>query len=331
MENPSQYSCTCCNTTYNRKANYARHLKTKSHMLKRDDVFVCETCGKRFLRQHFYDKHVLKHETLCNISPTDDSNDQIVDTKMNNTFKSEKDIELLKLTYELQFQKIRYDLQKERYEKELYKQKAEIYGDDRKFHKDVIKTTIKTTNIAVSGLAHARKYYADAPELVKMSSDELGKHDQLIENLLLHASKKTVHEYLGDFLIKFYKKEATPKIQSLWSTDSSRLTFIIKQILQDKSDWRYDKKGMKVRNIIIDPLLESIKIILSDHISNIDYRLKPVDEQNMCDSDYEELSNNKRDELVHEQILSMQIISDIKNKKMAKLIIKYISPCLALT
>ena len=70
---------------------------------------------------------------------------------------------------------------------------------------------------------------------------------------------------MGDFIIKVYKKEK-PSEQSIWNTDSSRLTYIIKDLINKKSSkWKIDKKGIKTKKFLIKPLLKHIKIILDDN------------------------------------------------------------------
>lgn len=76
--------------------------------------------------------------------------------------------------------------------------------------------------------------------------------------IILSYKKKTLVKLISDYIIKLYKKD-NPKIQSLWSTDVSRLTYLIsKQKNQKETVWIYDKKGIKVKEIIIEPILSYI-------------------------------------------------------------------------
>ena len=89
----------------------------------------------------------------------------------------------------------------------------------------------------------------------------------LIKILLHYYDKKDLHAYLGDFLIGHYKKN-NPKNQSLWNSDTVRLTYIFKQWIDSKkkSNWTVDKGGIEVKKIIIYPLLKYIKKVLMTYI-----------------------------------------------------------------
>jgi len=87
---------------------------------------------------------------------------------------------------------------------------------------------------------------------------------------MLSAQKhKTVGKYLGDFIVKLYKKD-DPKAQSIWNTDDNRLTYIIRELLHNNSsNWVVDKKGLKTKEYLINPLLSHIKELLISYQNNL--------------------------------------------------------------
>ena len=68
-------------------------------------------------------------------------------------------------------------------------------------------------------------------------------------------------------LLKHYKKN-DPSEQSIWNSDTSRLTFLIKDIVGDKSEWVTDKKGVKLIKYVIKPVLELIIYLSKEYIQN---------------------------------------------------------------
>ena len=80
------------------------------------------------------------------------------------------------------------------------------------------------------------------------------------EIIIFHYKKDTLVKVLGELITSEYKKN-DPKKQSIWSSDISRLTFIVKDIIgkTKKSKWITDKKGMHVTQTIINPIMEIIK------------------------------------------------------------------------
>lgn len=343
-----QFSCDICNCSYTTRGNYNTHLKSKKHQKLTSNLFKCESCEKKFHTKYNYDRHFQK------IHNTHVEDDNITDNKKTSLVKYEKDLDLLKMVYELKHETelLKKDLVIKDYEKEMYRREKEIHEKDKVFAQDIAKTVVKTTDTAVNGLTYAKKHYTKAPELKKLDKYELGSNDELVESLLFYSRKGTLPAYIGDFIIKFYKKD-DPNNQSLWSTDLARLTFIVRQILKDKADWKYDKKGIKVCNIIISPLLDNIKSILKQYNDDINEKItnKPIippfesdeifdsqEEYNNAKKAYEknyvnekELDNNQKMQLVDDQQVIVQIITDIDNKTLAKRIIGYISPHLSLT
>jgi hypothetical protein len=65
---------------------------------------------------------------------------------------------------------------------------------------------------------------------------------------------------LGELITNEYKK-ADPNKQSIWSSDISRLTFIVRDIIgkTKKSKWITDKKGLHITQTIINPMMSIIK------------------------------------------------------------------------
>ena len=381
MEENVKYKCEKCNTSYSAISNYKQHLTTQKHKKKSGEILECSICGKVFQRKFNYDRHLLnvhegdklnndndddtitdKSSKSSNLSEpsTDIGKPTINIDKLSTTenpkvmTKYDKDLDMLNVLYKLEIANYKNKLlkqeliiQKERYEKKIYKQKSEIHEKDKIFAQDIAKTTAKTTETAVNGLTYAKEHYSNAPELKKLdldSCDELCENDRLIERLLFYSDKGKIADYLGDFIIKFYKKN-DPNDQSLWTTDLSRLTFIVRQILKKKADWKYDKKGIKVCKIIINPLLENIKSILKKYINDIDDEITGKNKDHFSEDedgyesegDYErhknppELDNNDKLKLVNSQKTAVQIITDIDNKSLAKNIVKYISPHLSIT
>ena len=363
-----KYKCDTCNTTYKTKAHYAQHLKTLKHNKNILKSFLCKKCNKMYTSQYTYDRHVSQTHTNDQGSNLDLDDDRIIDKQLVHRqdrvqdtvmSKYDKDLEMLKTVFELKhknvIQKYEKDLMVkdfekkllvEKYEKKICQQKVESLEKtivdlkkDKVFNQGVIKT-------AVNGLTYARKYYTTAPELKQLDNyDDLNPgndEDELIELLLFYSRQGKLEVYLGDFLVKIYKK-IDPNDQSLWSTDMSRLTFIVRQLLKKKLDWRYDKKGIKVSNTIINPLLDNIKTILkkySDHINDVINGKKTVNLQDSeevyeSEGEYErdtkELDNNEKMKLVDNQQVAVQIITTIDNKTLVKNIVKYISSHLSLT
>lgn len=170
----------------------------------------------------------------------------------------------------------------------------------------------------ISVRTYIQQNYPDAPMIEEPTSyAKLNYENQeLIDTLIYKYKHKCLHEYLGDFLVEYYKKD-DPSTQSIWSSDISRLTYLIKEALVDKkSIWNHDYKGVKTKKYIVEPLLQYVKKYIASYW-----------EKNL------NKSTNKKKEVDVDALAKRQadynityaIESDIDNGIMANDIIKYIA------
>jgi hypothetical protein len=165
-----------------------------------------------------------------------------------------------------------------------------------------------TYNISIKN--YIQQNYPDAPPLESFNDyDKLEyDNDDFIDTLVYNFNNNYLHKYLGDFIIKYYKKD-DPTQQSMWSSDTSRLTYIIKELLSNKkSIWNHDYKGVKTKNYIINPLLKYIKNYINEYwIKNLDnFKTLNIDDINKFHSIYQNLYKIKK--MIDNDILGMDII-----------------------
>ena len=109
--------------------------------------------------------------------------------------------------------------------------------------------------------------YKNAPPLKPLDdySTLMKDDEETLESLLVWQGKGKLNRLIGNKLISVYKK-TDPKQQSIWNSDTSRMSYAIMNPHMVPSDWTIDKKGIKTGNIIIDPFLEHIKNIVARHL-----------------------------------------------------------------
>ena len=131
----------------------------------------------------------------------------------------------------------------------------------------IIKTSVST-------MAYVLKNYKEAP-LLEPLKDYSALHfeqnnTEFVDNLIYEHNHNKLHIYIGDFIIKTYKKE-NPSQQSIWNSDTSRLTYLVREIITNNNvDWKVDKKGIKTTEFIINPILKYINDQVTDYIQTFD-------------------------------------------------------------
>lgn len=248
------FKCTICNYRTDDKSNINRHYKTKKHIEnttnKKDDEnlsFICNECGKEYMYASGLSKHLKSGRCGTDVI-------KHLEEEYNKKLKA-KELEI-----ENQY------LKRENTELKQFLQ-----------NKDSGSTTY---NISIKNFI--QQYYPDAPALEPIENYNLLEHKEsteLMDTLIHKQTNGQLSEYLGDFLVKCYKKE-DPTQQSIWNSDTARLTYIIKDLLaSNDSCWNQDFKGVKTTNFIIKPLLQYLNTYVKDHIikeSNIFASLKGV-------------------------------------------------------
>ena len=174
----------------------------------------------------------------------------------------------------------------------------------------VIKTSVST-------MAYVIKNFKEAPALESIKDYSAIHFEQnntaFVENLIYEQNHNKLHIYIGDFIIKTYKKE-DPSKQSIWNSDTSRLTYLIREIISNnKVDWKIDKKGIKTKNFIIEPILEYIDNQIRDFIENFDM-------------DYTLDSAKSAERKMMQLKISTDILKNIEDKLLSEEILKYVAP-----
>ena len=89
--------------------------------------------------------------------------------------------------------------------------------------------------------------------------------DEYIAERLLHIyDSKAFANYITNIVVKAYKKD-DPAEQTFWASDVSRLIYIVRSTIDKKDEWVYVKKGVIIKESIIDPLLDEVYNIITKY------------------------------------------------------------------
>jgi hypothetical protein len=170
-----------------------------------------------------------------------------------------------------------------------------------------------TYNISIK--KYVQDNFSDAPALegikdyAKLTYDE----DDFVTTIINNYNNGVLHKYFGDFIVLYYVRD-NPSEQSIWNSDVSRLTYLIKELLaNNESIWNQDPKGTKIKSYVINPLLKYIKNYLTKYwMDNID-----------C---FKSMEIRSLVELQENFISIHKVKKDIDSGLIADNIVKYIAP-----
>jgi hypothetical protein len=301
----SKFNCIICNYATNEKSNLNRHLKSNKHLTK-----VIDTSNTK--------NKIINQNTSS--TPTHTNAHQIT-SKMSNVIRNNLTCKNCDICFSRISSLVRH--QKNcTYNNEvvLLKNKLEQAEKENKFiaeenayHKQMLNEAGGLVKKSVSTLSYVMHNYGSAPTIEMLDVDDLEDLEQnnkkLVEDVISAHKHKTLDKYLGDSITTLYKKE-NPKDQSVWSTDTSRLTYLIKELMvNNSSNWVIDKRGAKTKEYLIDPLLKHIKVLV------IDYQETMSIGKTMCEMEYHAETNK--------QII--KLIVDIDDEVVGNNLLKYIS------
>lgn len=86
--------------------------------------------------------------------------------------------------------------------------------------------------------------------------------------LLNHFVDGSLVTFLGDLLVADYNR-TDPKEQSVWSTDTTRLTYLIRIVTENGTIWTTDKTGIHVKNTIIKPFVKMLKVEVEGYYAEV--------------------------------------------------------------
>lgn len=325
INNIMKFACSTCNYSTNDKSNFNKHLRVshntvipnnhKTNILnKQENSFQCEKCQQIFTNRHNLSRHRLHR---CNITHENTATENIN-----------------KLTERVT------NLENER---DMYKSMNQQLLVQNENMSNLLMDYVKSTNTVncnnnnnkitynISVKNYLQQTYPNAPVLGTINdysklmyddydSDNINSEnsnnnydDNFIDTLVFNYNNSHLNKYLGDFIIQSYKKD-NPSTQSIWSSDISRLTYIIKELLSNnESIWNHDYKGVKIKIYVIDPLLKYIKKHIDEYwIKNIDnFKTVNIEQLNKFNKTYSTI---------------YQIKKDIDGDILGNNIVKYITP-----
>jgi len=157
--------------------------------------------------------------------------------------------------------------------------------------RQLIASSTKGSNGSVTSTLY--EHYQNNPPLKEIEYMKLNSlikpKSKLVDEMISCYKHNTLHEFLSRFILNIYKKKNYAE-QSLFASDTSRLSYMIKETIYDNvSEWVPDKKGVKTKKLIIQPLTNHVidllefcerRLVLkiSDDISNTESLMRKKDD-----------------------------------------------------
>jgi len=209
-----KYNCSQCKYATDDKSNFNKHIKSTSHTplpssvnIGKHTSFVCQACNKVYSSKQSLSRHRLHYCTV--IQNQDNSNYQYTMTQESGVSG------LLNENNELKEQVS--DLSNQ------VKVLIQMMSENKMVPiNNTTNNTNNTTNYNLSVKNYIQKKYPNAPALKGVTdySQLLYKNYTLMDTLVYNYENNNLHKYIGNFIIKCYKKD-NPAEQSMCQTTCS--------------------------------------------------------------------------------------------------------------
>jgi hypothetical protein len=128
-----------------------------------------------------------------------------------------------------------------------------------------VSETMNTVNFIINNLTSAPPIDKNMDYKRIIYDNNTKDKIEVIDEIVHHYRHKTLVKYIGDIIVKCYKKE-DPNEQSIWNSDIARKNYLLREIINKNVEWITDKKGIKTKEIIIDPIIKIIENLIRDFL-----------------------------------------------------------------
>ena len=330
-----RFKCDFCENTFSRDYNKKRHIQ-KYHITN-----MRPNGNQNFLIEKKNKKKRISVTSSTNFPPT---STDFFDEKKNEMSQGSIFCTVCKKRYSRsdslkrhmerchvnEFNNLKEIVKLEKYKTRLKYKDKELHNYKREvsYYKKLLDMAEGITNRAMSSTSHIVRNHDSAPPLEKLRMKNLDHilkiegfpknvtENNFIDKVIASYNSGIIGQFLGDLIINTYKKQ-DPSQQSIWATDASRQTYLIKKSgSDDSSRWIVDKKGNKTIKYIIDPIIKKIEKLTDD------YHLKHVPDLSDPNVD---IRNLDQDHIIFVNELCGRFKKDMNDKKIHREVLKYIS------
>jgi hypothetical protein len=315
-----EYVCDCCDYHTPLKQNFKRHNTGPRHFKKVKECkkYACQYCGIVFDTR----KRKWTHEKIC------EEKTEYVDPPEENKDMTTGELFGMFKEYQQQMNSV-----------------IGIAKDNTKVAQATVETSLenaKNVGKSMNMMKYAMVHFKDAPPLLSLDQNQVFEmleydqikvkepnkpvkpkdevNDEYITQVLYNYENKAMDSFFGNFIVNFFNTEEM-KDRKFWTSDVSRLSFIIMQVVnrEGEREWNHDKTGKKFVDLVIDPMFDEVVKLLDEFVNN---------KQKWIDENFGKvyISPSRMTHLMHVQQLAKELQIDIKYGKFTKDILKFVAP-----
>lgn len=286
-----KYSCDRCDYNTDRKSSYDSHLRSKKHkdiVGNKQDLKNDVTELKSQMTELM--KHIIEKEK--NITDKEKLIDHIIaKDRLMETFvaSKDKDVEFIKsmatkagTIADKSLDVAKQSMSALTFLQTYYNNAPALEAPQRWLPEYKTLGRIEITESDDEEDIYDEEYYRVEKRRRLMNKIDTTNEDNFVKEI--NGKKTTLHEEIGQMIIASIKKD-DPKIQSLWCSDVARLSYLMRDIVdrnQNIAEWKVDKRGTKMCDILIKPLLNEIIAITKEFMKRTFDKIAQGEGNDLC-------------------------------------------------
>ena len=299
------------------------------------EEFECRKgCGGTYTNKYNRNKH---EKISCSITIKQQENE-----KNEYNLQKNKINELEKINNKLEHENTQLKHENTQLHHEIIQLHQELLQSKNQHIASLEKTTTMTTELAkssnettqitanvsgksMSALNCLTRYFANGPvlqhkekEIIK-SIEYVGTDKHSPEEFMINKYEHNkLHEWIGNIILDTQTDTDNLEKQAMWVTDSARYSYIVRQCVEgiSKNEWFTDKSGVKVKELIIDPVTKTIDNMMNKHLQVLSGNVMEL----------YNATEEERNIVTEKQMLTCAIKKDIKDGTLSNDILKCITP-----
>ena len=239
-----RFTCENCSFESDDASNYQRHLNSKKHEKKcieieteKKNLLRCTNCNRQFN----HTSNLARHQKFC----------------MANIIKE------MKIDHQNEVKELKNKIT-------VLEDKLIMMTNHYDYLKSLVNNAGSMVKISVNALSYAVQNFNNAPAIVSFNNFALLQTEEkytIVEIAIYNHKNGKLPSYIGHAITSEYKKK-DPREQSIWNTDTSRFSYIIRECINEKLEWVIDKGGLKFTDVSIGPILDYLKNLLNKHLAD---------------------------------------------------------------
>jgi hypothetical protein len=294
--------CDKCNIQFSHRQTLFNHKKSNRCKYKKEEISVNDKEDKNIIVELFKEQMKIMQERM---------------EKMEEERKEERKEQNRRMEEENR----RKEEENRRKEEERKEQNRRMEEERKEHMKILYKFMDSTSDLTTKSLSTVNfiiAHFTNSPLLEPIKDYEKflldnKERERLEANLVYQFKEGSLIKYIGDLIVATYKKDK-PCNQSMWTSDVSRLTYVVNTVVSNVSGWHVDKGGIIIKEKIVQPIMDFMLDTLIEYYNKItaDFNKKKY----IGDRDY----------MLHHIDECNDLTKYIESGKLCRDIIRYIAP-----